>query len=237
MKTTGMLVLIALLLMGCDAVDTTGSELGTANPDVAAVTPPFAPGALFERTWVDNQQWVLVKPRPPGIGAPGSVPIDFYQIAPVMEEDPLSPPIEIPDVITLGGRDHVIDPPRGDGSTFRAVARTALVQLPVWAPAFPFDAAQCGPPDLGVLDGRIAWRWLEVSVHPCGQIPLVYAVDFVGDAECFVPLTTVDRVEAAVSGGFAHIEFPPDEGPWPFAIRPMTESGQGNVTVEAPACV
>jgi len=184
---------------------------------------------------VGNFQWELVKPRPPGLGTPREKAIHVYQIAPVFEDDPLSPPIEVPGFITLGGRDHVIDPQRVTQGRFRAVANTVPIVFPGWNPAPPFGAEQCDIPDIGALADQIAWRWVDVSVHPCGQVPMVFAVDF-EDTDCHQPLTTVERVETAVEEGFAEFNFPPEE-PWPFAIRPLTAQGQGKQMVSAPPCL
>ncbi len=243
MKSIGFLTLCLMLLVGCDQLHSSTSgnrpDLDTdAEPSLssrASVTPPLFTGALFERTWVNDHQWELVKPRPPGIGANGQVPIHIYQIAPVFEDDPLSPEIEVPGFITLGGRDHVIDMQRNLRRDFRGVANTVPVQFPGWNPLPPFGSAGCSVPDLGALSDRIAWRWVEVSVHPCGQIPMVYAVDF-EDSGCMQPLTTVEHIHKAVDEGFAELNFPPEE-PWPFAIRRLTGEGQGTLAVKAPSCM
>jgi hypothetical protein len=240
MKTIALSVLLAFFLISCDSSFSSMSSedmlLESAeNLNPASATPPSMPGALFERTWVGNYQWELVKPRPPGLGTPSDNAIQIYQIAPVFEDDPLSPPIDVPGFISLGGRDHVIKPQNVQRNRFRAIANTVPVLYPGWAPVPPFGAEQCAIPDIGDLSDQIFWRWVEVSVHPCGQVPMVYAVDMDNNG-CHQPLTTVERVEAAVVGGFAEFDFPPEE-PWPFAIRPLTEPGQGKQSIAAPDCM
>ena len=242
MRAIGIFLLLTWFLVGCDQFHSSTATDESVNDIIdvellnqSTANSPFMPGAIFERSWVNGHHWELVKPRPPGVGAGKNKAMDIYQIAPVIEDDPLSPPIEVPDVITLGGRDHVLDSQNVSRKNFRGIANTVLVQYPDWSFAPPFGPVECAIPDLGPIADRIAWRWLEVSVHPCGQIPLVYAVDFEDDG-CLQPLTTVDRVNAAVSGGFAEFDLPPEE-PWPFAIRPLTEQGEGKVSTHAPACV
>jgi hypothetical protein len=232
--------ILIFFLISCDSINSPVSLENVQSESIeslnqASVTPPLIPGAIFERSWVNGYQWELVKPRPPGIGAGNDKVLHIYQIAPVFEDDPLSPGIEVPGFITLGGRDHVIDSQQVNGRNFRGIANTVTISYPDWAPAPPFGAAECAVPDLGPVAERIAWRWLEVSLHPCGQVPLVYAVDFDDDG-CKKPLTTVERIESAVDGGFAAFDFPPEE-PWPFAIRPLTKQGAGNVTVHPPSCI
>jgi hypothetical protein len=190
--------------------------------------------ALVERAWGDARMWELVKPRPPGLGAPGEVAIHLYLIAPVHEADPLSPPIHVPGFLTVGGRDHVVPTPAGTQGAFRGVARSVPLEVPGWTPTPPFGDDQCAAP---AVDGaRIAWRWVEVSLHPCGRVPLVYAVRLDAE-ECRKPLASVGRVRAAVDQGLAVPTFPEEPGPWPFAIRPLTRPGQGRVTIEPPACI
>ena len=240
MKTIILSLLLIFVLISCDSIQSpieTHEEQAELieNLNQSSATPPIIPGALFERSWVNGYQWELVKPRPPGVGAGKDKAMDIYQIAPVFEDDPLSPGIEVPGFITLGGRDHVLDSQNISRKKFRGIANTVVVQYPGWSPAPPFDVIQCDIPDLGSLADRIAWRWLEVSVHPCGQVPLVYAVDFEDDG-CKQPLTTVDLVHNAVDGGFAEFNFPPEE-PWPFAIRPLTKQGEGLTQITSPACI
>lgn len=240
MKSFTFLIMLIFFLVSCENIHSPvpieDTQLESAEfLNQSSATPPHIPGALFERSWVNGYQWELVKPRPPGVGAGKDKAMNIYQIAPVFEDDPLSPGIEVPGFITLGGRDHVLDSQNLSRKNFRGIANTVVVQYPGWSPAPPFDVIQCDIPDLGTLADRISWRWLEVSVHPCGQVPLVYAVDFEDDG-CLKPLTTVERVEAAVSGGYAEFDLPPEE-PWPFAIRTLTAPGQGKQVIEAPACM
>ena len=240
MKTITLSVLLAFFMISCDTSHSSMSSedmlLESAeNLNTASATPPVIPGALFERAWVNSHQWELVKPRPPGIGASNEKALHIYQIAPVFEDDPLSPGIEVPDFITLGGRDHVLDSQRINGKNFRGIAITVPISYPEWAPFPPFGLAECAIPNIGPIADRIAWRWMEVSVHPCGQVPLVYAVDFEDDG-CKQPLTTVERIHNAVDGGFAEFDFPPEE-PWPFAIRPLTKQGEGLTQITSPVCI
>jgi len=239
MKTIISLLLI-FVLISCDSIQTpietdeVQAEL-IESLNQSSATPPATPGALFERTWVNGHEWELVKPRPPGIGAGNDKTLHIYQIAPVFEDDPLSPGIEVPGFITLGGRDHVLDSQKVNGRNFRGIANTVPIVYPEWSPFPPFGAAECAIPNLGPVADRIAWRWVEVSVHPCGQVPLVYAVDF-EDNGCKQPLTTVELIQSAVDGGFAEFDFPPEE-PWPFAIRPLTKQGEGLTQITSPACI
>jgi hypothetical protein len=191
-------------------------------------------GALFERAWHGDIHWGLVKPRPPGIGANDGVRVPLYQIAAVDPADPLSPPIEIPGVMALGGRDHVVRIPAGNRGEFTGVGQTVVVLLPGWSPAPPFTTS-CDAPDLGPLADRIAWAWLDPVPHPCGRAPQVYAAQLDGDA-CVRPLTSVERIDAAAAQGLIALMAPPEE-PWPFALRPLTGPGQGRTAVSAPACV
>ncbi len=235
---TTILITLVLILVSCDQFLSSdpSEELISANiSNEATATPPMNPGALFERLWEGNDQWELVKPRPPGLGVSNEKAIHIYQIAPVFENDPLSPPIDVPGFISIGGRDHVIDFRSRQKNSFRAVAITVPILFPGWMPAPPFGAEQCVIPDLGTLNDRIAWRWVEVSAHPCGHVPMVYAVDF-EDSGCQQPLTTVDRIKSAVDAGFAEFNYPPEE-PWPFAIRPLTTPGQGKQSISAPQCI
>lgn len=215
------LCLVAVLaILGCESTTEPSSTPidGTAE-QVALNSAPHDPGALFERAWGGGTVWELVKPRPPGLGADPSKATPLYVIAPVDPSDPLSPPIAVADVVTLGGRDHVAPASRRSGGT-GGMARTVALQHPNWYGGPPFDAAACAAP---TDDARIAWAWVEVggpTGHPCGQVAFVYGVQLEGES-CPLPLTTVERVEAAVEQGLV-LPFEPDEGgPWPFAIRPL----------------
>jgi hypothetical protein len=221
---SGLLV-AAVLLAACDR---SPHPLGPDDPAFHHDVPEHV-NALVERAWGANQQWELVKPRPPGVGAPQDVAVHLYIIAPVNENDPLSPGIQV-DFLTVGGRDHVVPLPQGQQGSVRGLARSVPVVVPgweFWTPPF------CAPPV--VDEDRIAWRWLEVSVHPCGQVPTVYAAKLEGEA-CRKPLTSVDRIMAAVEQDLVELDFPP-EAPWPFAVRPLTAPRQGRVTITPPACV
>jgi len=202
--------------------------------DPAAHHAPAHVGALVERAWGGDVVWELVKPRPPGLGAPVDKAIGLYVIAPVNPADPLSPAIDVPGLLTVGGRDHVV-PARTTGQgSFRGIARTVALQHPGWYGGPPFDAAACAAP---VEDPRIAWAWVQVdgsTGHPCGQVAFVYAVQLDGEA-CPLPLTSEGRVQAALAQGLVN-PFEPDEGgPWPFAIRPL--GGGGSDVGAPPGCV
>jgi hypothetical protein len=238
LRSAPLFLIVAMILTACDRVveidESTQATLAEIDEALDS-RAPFPPGALFERVWIGDAQWELVKPRPPGVGAPEHVRTRVYQIGRVADDDPLSPPIEVPGVISLGGRDHVYSAPSGNGGTHSGLAQTVPIVLPGWYPMPPFEDVQCAPPDLGEYAGRILWRMLDVSVHPCGVVPQVYAVDFQGDG-CHEPLTSVEKIYAAVEGGFARFEIPPEE-PWPFAIRPATGRGQSKGPVVAPTCI
>jgi hypothetical protein len=112
MRVLAFLLAIATLsVAACDApfqpVDTFAADPG-ATPE-AAFHHDF-PGHLngtVERLWAGNRQWGFVRPRPPGVGAPGHLVVDAYQIAPVDAADPLSEPLT--PVFPIAGRDHVFD--------------------------------------------------------------------------------------------------------------------------------
>ncbi len=224
------LLAAALLSMGCDQAAVTDHSQNPAAADQGG--PPGITGALFEGIWIDNAERGLVKPRPPGIGANDDIRVNVYQIAPVDPENPLSPAIELPGGITIPGRDHVFRSPAGNQGTFRAIARTVPVVLPGW---FVPPMFSCDIPDLGPMEGRIAYRMQPVP-HPCGLVPQLYAVDF-GDDGCLVPLTSVDRVEMAAAEGHVFLDMNVPEEPWPFSVRPHANPGSGQGPNEAPACV
>lgn len=226
------LVLVAgtLAFAGCRP----DAPLTPADLDLAAADAAGG-RVLIERAWSDGVQWELVKPRPPGIGASDDVRVRAYQIAPVAAGDPLSPPLSIPGLIEVAGRDHVMQAPRGNRGSYTAVARTVPVLVPGWQPAPPFGPAQCALPDLGPLAGRIAWQWSDPTPHPCGRAPQVFAVQLDGEP-CVRPLTSVARVEAAERQGLVQFAFPPEPA-WPYALRPITAAGTGRVAPAAPGCV
>jgi hypothetical protein len=234
MMRTATALVVALLVSGCD----TGSPAGLVHAH--ELDPVFAhvgghANALVEGAWGADQQWELVKPRPPGIGADDGTRTRLYQIAPVVAGSPLSPALNIPGVIEIAGRDHVVRPPQGNRGTFTGIGQTVPVLLPGWEPGPPFDPAACAAPDLAAIADRIAWQWVIPTPHPCGRAPVVYGAQLEGDA-CVKPLTSVERVEAAHGEGLVQLAFPPEPA-WPFAIRPLTPAGRGPAPVSIPACV
>ncbi len=166
--------------------------------------------------------------------APEEKATPLYVIAPVDAAGPPSPPIEVPGLVSVGGRDHVV-PARGGGGTAEGLARTVALQHPGWYGGPPFDEAACAPP---AHDDRIAWSWVAVggaTGHPCGRVAFVFAVQLDGES-CPLPLTDVERVRGAIAQGLVN-PFEPDEGgPWPYAIRPGNRS-TGAVTPAGGACV
>jgi hypothetical protein len=217
------LAILAPTLVACDHATVPSSPDTALTAPAAEVALHHAPshgGALVERAWGGGTQWELVKPRPPGLGAPAGHATPLYVIAPVDPSDPLSPGIEIPGLLVVGGRDHVA-PGRavgqgGSGGT----ARTVALQHPGWYGGPPFDAEACAEPP---HDDRIGWAWVEVggaTGHPCGQVAFVHAVRLDGEP-CPLPLTDEARVLQAVAEGLVLPFEPEEEGPWPFALRPM----------------
>jgi|GEM_PF-2539014 len=232
---------LAVLPLACDSATaplSPGEEVALDPPATVLHSLGGAVGPLLERAWSDDQMWEMLKPRPPGLGTPEEQTVPFYVLAPVNAGDPLSPPVEIPGVISIGGRDHVVPTPRGSRGTFRAVARTVAVQHPDWLPGPPFEEADCAAPP---HDDRIAWAWVEVSGppgagHPCGRIAAVFAVQLEGEA-CPTSLTNLERLQAAIEQGLVNPDRPPEPA-WPVAIRPMTEPGEGRTAPAAPSdCV
>jgi hypothetical protein len=208
--------------------------LGACDRIVEPVDTPearFGQGpVVVERAWGGGAMWELVKPRPPGLGADAGRATYLYIIAPVDPTDPLSPAIDIPGFLTVGGRDHVAPTEHHDRG-FPGIARSVPLEVPGWTWFLePFCAAPA-PHD------AVAWDWVEVSGHPCGRVATVYAVQLDGEA-CLIPLTSVPRVQAAIAQGLTVPGFPDEGGPWPFAIRPLTESGAGRTAPAAPTgCV
>jgi hypothetical protein len=222
------MVAAAAIVAGCD-----GSVEPTSPAEVETRGAVNAK-ALFEQAWGGDGRWEMVKPRPPGLGVSVEKATELYVIAPVSAFDPLSPPVVIPGIVTLGGRDHVVPTPAGGAGSFSGVARTVALEVPGW---MWFLEPFCAPP---ADNPRIAWDWIEISGpggHPCGGVAAVYAVQLDGE-ECLRPLTSVARVEAAIAQGLAAATYPPGEGAWPFSIRPITSAGAGREMPAAPSeCV
>ncbi len=89
---------VSVILLAA-AVFLAGGEHSTQRAEPGDPAFHHAPGhinALVERAWGENQIRELVKPGPPGIGAPLEKAIHLYVIAPVIPATPLSPPIEVP---------------------------------------------------------------------------------------------------------------------------------------------
>jgi len=182
--------------------------------DAAFSHIPDPAGAVFEHAWGDAHKWELVKPRPPGIGASPDKAVPLYIVAPLVQGAPLSPPI--PGMV--GGRDHVVPLPGRGGGEFKGIARTV--------PLMPSDPE----------DSRVAWALVFVAGAPGDHVPTVYAAQLDGE-DCPRPLSSVERVEAAIAQGLV-VPLSTPEPAWPFAVRPTTAPGQGRITIPAPsACV
>ncbi len=230
---------LAFLLLACDSTTApvpVGHDVSAEVPRAVLQGPPAHAAAILEHAWAGDRMWEMVKPRPPGLGTPEDQAVPFYVLAPMTADAPLSPPIGIPDVISIGGRDHVVPVPRGNGGTFRGTAITVGLQHPGWEAAPPFSPAECETVE---HDDRIAWAWVEVSGpagHPCGQVAFVYAVELETES-CPMPLTNRERVHAAIDQGLVNASRPPEPA-WPVAIRPMTTPGGGVTAPDAPSgCV
>ena len=230
---------LAVLPLACESATApvpAGEQPELHPPQAALNGPPDHSAVLLERAWSGDRMWEMLKPRPPGLGTPEEQTVPFYVLAPVTAGDPLSPPAEIPGVLRVGGRDHVVPTPAGDRGSFRAVARTVALEHPGWA---PFSPAGC---DVVDEDPRIAWAWVEVAGlaegtgHPCGRVAFVFAVQLDGE-ECLRPITNLDRVQAAIEQGLVNASRPPEPA-WPATIRPMTGPGQESSAPTAPSdCV
>lgn len=229
---------LAVLPLACESAiaPVPAGEEPSLTPQAALQGPPDRDTPLLERAWSGDRMWEMLKPRPPGLGTPEERTVPFYVLAPVTADDPLSPPAEIPGVLRVGGRDHVVPTPPGNRGSFRAVARTVALEHPGWA---PFSPAGC---DVVVDDARIAWAWVEVAGlaegtgHPCGRVAFVFAVQLEGES-CPRPITNLERVQAAIDQGLVNASRPPEPA-WPAAIRPMTEPGEGHTAPTAPSdCV
>jgi hypothetical protein len=235
-------IALAVLPLACESATAPvpGGEEPALDPPPAVLQGiPNHAAVLLERAWGGDRMWEMLKPRPPGLGTPEEQTVPFYVLAPVIAGDPLSPPAEIPGVLRVGGRDHVVPTPAGNGGPFRAVARTVALEHPGWEPAPLFGPAQC---DNVVHDDRVAWAWVEVAGltegtgHPCGRIAVVFAVQLDGES-CPMPITNLERVHEAIDQGLVNASRPPEPA-WPVAIRPMTEQGTGRTAQVAPnGCV
>jgi hypothetical protein len=235
-------IALAALTFACESATEplpSGEEAAPDLPHTVLQGLPEHASPLLERAWSGDRMWEMLKPRPPGLGTPEGQTVPFYVLAPVIAGDPLSPPAEIPGVLRVGGRDHVVPTPAGNQASFRAVARTVALQHPGWEPAPPFGPAQC---DEVVHDDRIAWAWVEVAGltegvgHPCGRIAAVFAVQLDGES-CPMPITNLERVHEAIAQGLVNDARPPEPA-WPVAIRPMTQPGTGGTAPVAPGdCV
>jgi hypothetical protein len=242
-RSSGTAALAALTLtvlpLACESATAPappGEELALDPPQAVLHGPADHSAVLLERAWSGDRMWEMLKPRPPGLGTPEAQTVPFYVLAPVTAGDPLSPPAEIPGVLRVGGRDHVVPTPAGNRGSFRAVARTVALEHPGWA---PFSPAGC---DVVDEDPRIAWAWVEVAGlaegtgHPCGRVAFVFAVQLDGE-ECLRPVTNLDRVQAAIDQGLVNASRPPEPA-WPATIRPMTEPGKEHTAPAAPSgCV
>ncbi len=232
---------LALVVLPLACGSATAPLPGEEEPSLAPLHavlhgPPDHTPPLLERAWSNDRMSEMLKPRPPGLGTPEERTVPFYVLAPVMAGDPLSPPAEIPGILVVGGRDHVVPTPTGNRGSFRAVARTVGLQHPGWDPRPPFQADHC---DTVAHDDRIAWAWVDVSGpggHPCGRVAFVFAVQLDGDS-CVTPITNIERVGAAIDEGLVNPSRPPEPA-WPATIRPMTAQGAGPTAPAAPSgCV
>jgi len=209
MRVPATLLAAMVALAACEQ-----STHPVAPADVAFSQAPSPTGAVLEHAWGGDQMWELMKPRPPGIGASSEEAVHLYIVAPLVQGAPLSP--EIPGMV--GGRDHVVPLQAGNRGEFKGIARTVPL-----LPADPFDP-------------RVGWAFIFVAGAPGDQVPVAYAVQLDGE-ECPRPLSSAERIQAAIAEGLVVPVFP-QEPAWPFAIRPTSERGQGRVTVEAPSgCV
>lgn len=195
----------ALALVGCDSNTPT-------DPAADAALDPLAPDAVPTQAsstqvgWANNFKWQLSL-TPPGSASGEDVTATIYFIAPVdlTDENPTHPGV--------GEHNHVVPLSGAQGGSFTGVA----------------DEAAVVPGPHAIPGVNVLMR--PVSV-PIGVLPHLYAADVDGDG-CIEPLTSDERIEAAVAQGLAEL-FPIPVPPFHFAIRPITEPGDG--VLEAPEC-
>lgn len=195
----------ALVLGGCDSNTPT-------DPATEAAARTLAPDAVPTQVsstqvgWANNFKWQLSL-TPPGSASGVDVTATIYFIAPVdlADENPTHPGV--------GEHNHVVPLSGAQGGSFTGVA----------------DEAAVVPGPNAIPGVNVLMR--PVSV-PIGVLPHLYAADVDGDG-CIEPLTSTGRIEAAVAQGLAEL-FPIPVPPFHFAIRPITEPGDG--VLEAPEC-
>jgi hypothetical protein len=195
----------ALALGGCDSNTPT-------EPAADAALGPLAPDAVPTQAsstqvgWANNFKWQLSL-TPPGSASEEEVTATIYFIAPVDLED------ENPTHPGVGEHNHVVPLSGAQGGSFTGVANEA-----------------------GVVPGPNAVPGVNVLMRPVsvpiGVLPHLYAADVDGDG-CIEPLTSAGRIEAAVAQGLAGL-YPIPVPPFHFAIRPITQRGEG--VLEAPEC-
>lgn len=220
-----------LALGGCDSSTLTNPAAETdpaaeASPLPAAFSAAEAPHLedtfFHPEFWAKNFGWNAF------LGAPGSatgevVTHTIYFIASVDEPDENTP--RHPGV---GPHNHVVPLQASRGASFTAVANEAAVV----------------PGEKAVLFGpntNVAWRCVDTpavaSVPFCGDVtgrlPHLYGADIDGDG-CIEPLTSAERIEAAVAQELA-TGMPLPVPPFHFALEPATERGTG--VIRPPECV
>lgn len=213
-----------LALGGCDT-STPTNPATDADPLTAPLSVAEAPHLedtfLHPEFWAKNFMWDAFLGQPGS--ATGDVTHTIYFIASVEEPDENTPTHP-----GVGAHNHVVPLQASRGASFTAVATEAAVV----------------PGEKAVLFGptpNVAWRCVDtpssVTVPFCGgvpgSLPHLYGAELDGD-DCIEPLTSAERIEAAVAQELATL-MPIPAPPFHFALQPATQRGNG--VNRAPECV